>query len=254
MSLLTLKVAELVRRPDDEHFHFGYAHFGPMLNVVKSLLMVVLCVVAAASGIEALASGGRELQAGIAVIYGAIAMISCAVLAVVFRRAAKRTNSVLVTVDAESWYIDTLMSAAVFLAFSVGYFIQGTDFAQYSNYVDPALVLLIVIVAVPAPLRILRDNLADLIGYAPDPELLEKLDRLFNEAMQEHPVADYRIRVMKLGGTLNILIHVQLAEGFLFSDVVALDIIRDKVAKSYSGLGDANVLDILFVGDMRFSV
>jgi cation diffusion facilitator family transporter len=253
LSLLTLKVAALVQRPDDEHFHFGYAHFAPMLNVVKALLMVLLCVAAAAAGVEALLSGGRELQAGIAVVYGAVAMSSCGVLALIFRRAAKRTNSVLVTVDAESWYVDTLMSAAVFLAFTAGYFMQGTEFQQYSNYVDPALVLLIVAIALPAPLRILRDNIADLIGYAPEQALLDDLDNLFNEAVQDYPIADYRIRVMKFGTTLNVLVHIQPDAGFEFSDAAALDQVRDKVAKSYAAVGDAVVLDILFVGDMRFS-
>ena len=29
MASLTLKVAGLVKRPDDEHFHYGYSHFAP---------------------------------------------------------------------------------------------------------------------------------------------------------------------------------------------------------------------------------
>ena len=33
MALVTLKVATLVARPDDEHFHFGYAHFAPLQRI-----------------------------------------------------------------------------------------------------------------------------------------------------------------------------------------------------------------------------
>ena len=57
LSLLTLKVAEMVKRPDDEHFHYGYAHFTPLLNLIKALLMIVLCVFALASAIDAALSG-----------------------------------------------------------------------------------------------------------------------------------------------------------------------------------------------------
>ena len=38
MALLTLKVAGLVKRTDDKHFHFGYTHFAPLVNVLKSMV------------------------------------------------------------------------------------------------------------------------------------------------------------------------------------------------------------------------
>lgn len=81
MAILTLKVARLVKRPDDEHFHFGYAHFVPLINVIKSVIMISLCIFAMAAAVGSLLSGGRALQMGAAVVYGAVTAVGCIVIA-----------------------------------------------------------------------------------------------------------------------------------------------------------------------------
>ena len=88
LALLTFKVAEIVKRPDDEHFHYGYAHFAPQLNMIKALLMIVLCVFALGSAIDSAMKGGNEIEMGLAVIYAVIATISCIVVAIILSRVA----------------------------------------------------------------------------------------------------------------------------------------------------------------------
>ena len=39
-ALLTLRVAALLERPDDEHYPFGYLFFEPLLNTAKGLLIL----------------------------------------------------------------------------------------------------------------------------------------------------------------------------------------------------------------------
>lgn len=73
MALLTLKVAKLVERPDDDHFHFGYTAMEPTLNLFKSLIVIVVCVFAAVEAAKRLLTGGNPAEYGLAVVYGVIA-------------------------------------------------------------------------------------------------------------------------------------------------------------------------------------
>ena len=73
MSLLTMRVARLVRQPDDQWFHFGYARFEPLLNLLKGIVILGVCGLSLASAIQALLHGGRELNLGPAVIYSILA-------------------------------------------------------------------------------------------------------------------------------------------------------------------------------------
>ena len=95
-------------RADDEHFHFGYAHFTPLLNLIKALLMVVLCV-----------------------------------SALIMKKASKKSKSELVSVDAESWVVDTAISSAVMFGFLAGFLIQATDYDHLLPYLDPVIVTIL---------------------------------------------------------------------------------------------------------------
>ena len=110
VGLVSLRVASLVRRPDDEIYHFGYAAYEPMLNLTKGLLMAFVTIFALVSAIQVVFHGGREVQAGWASIYALIAAAGCFAVAVSQRALSRRTGSPLLAVDSKNWLIDGLMS------------------------------------------------------------------------------------------------------------------------------------------------
>ena len=81
IGLVSLRVASLVRRPDDEVYHFGYAAYEPMLNLTKGLLMTFVTIFALISAIEVVLHGGRTVQAGWASIYAGVAAFGCFAIA-----------------------------------------------------------------------------------------------------------------------------------------------------------------------------
>ena len=77
MAVLTLIIAQIVQRPDDDTFHFGYAHFEPLLNVFKALLIVAIAAFALVSAIDALFHGGRAFATGPALVYATLMTLLC---------------------------------------------------------------------------------------------------------------------------------------------------------------------------------
>lgn len=252
MAILTLKVARLVTRPDDEHFHFGYAHFAPLINVIKSLIMISLCVFAMAVAVDSLLSGGRTLDMGTAVVYGGVSTLGCIVIAAYLLRAARRTGSVLVELDARSWIIDSLLSAAVLMSFVAGYVAAGSRFAPYVGYLDPLLVTVLCLVLLPIPLNILHRNGREVLLFAPDVALQRWVDEIFREQSATLEIRDHRIRLLKMGNTLNILVHAQLAAGTAVR-VEELDALRRRFAGALDVLNLRGIADVVFVGDMSLA-
>ena len=253
MAMLTLKIAGIVKRPDDEHFHFGYSHFAPLMNILKSLVMVVLCGFALLSAIDALMNGGRPLAVGAAVIYGVVATLGCIVIAAYLQRTAKSTGSALVEVDAKSWLIDTVMSGAVLASFIAGYLLQDGPLGQYLNYLDPGLVTVLCIIALPIPVKVLLNSAREVLLFAPEPALQERVEATFRKATAGLPVNDHCLRMLKMGDTLNILIHVQLQPGCVISGVAELDQMRKQINAELEKLELRVATDVLFVDDMEFA-
>jgi predicted Co/Zn/Cd cation transporter (cation efflux family) len=68
MTLLNLKVASLVARPDDERFHFGYVAMEPTLNLFKSFDFyhdLLICCFGAAN---CLLDGDHSAEYGLAIV------------------------------------------------------------------------------------------------------------------------------------------------------------------------------------------
>ena len=253
MSLATLKVAELVTRPDDEHFNFGYAHFAPLINVVKSLLMTTLCAFAMLSSIQALLGAGRPMHLGSAALYGVVAAVGCIGITLYLKSAAKRTGSPLLSVDAGSWTIDSIMSAAVLLSFVGGYFAQATAWGEHLDYLDPAVVTLLCVVALPVPLRILWDNGREMLLIAPDRAIQDEVIERVEAALAPLPIDDCRVRMLKMGNTLNVMLHVKLAAAFDVRSIKQLDEIRATVHEALAEIDARVAVDLVFIDDMALA-
>ena len=100
MGLLSLKVARLVRQPNDEHYQFGYASFEPFVNVTKGFIMAFVGVFALYSSIDALSHGGRPIASGYAALYAVFGAAVCLLIARRQRKVADASGSPLVEVDA----------------------------------------------------------------------------------------------------------------------------------------------------------
>jgi cation diffusion facilitator family transporter len=249
MGLFTLKVAGLVQQGDDERFPMGYAFFEPLVNGIKGMLVLGVSIMALTGAIQALLSGGRAIAAGQAVAYGIFASTACWSLAAVTHRGAKRTGSPLVAADAENWLVNAAISSAVLLAFVGIFVIRNTDFAFLVPYVDPSLVLLVVLISISVPVRMAWQALMELLNRAPSHEILQHAHDIVAECTERLPVQNLFVRVIQPGRTRMVLAHVVLPEDFQVDGLPTLDAVREKTLKELKKAHGATVLDIVFTAD-----
>ena len=252
IGLLTLKVSGLVERPDDESFHFGYAYFEPFLNAVRGLILLAVTGYALVSAIISLLHGGREIVPGWALAYAVIAVAGCFLLAWTQRRAARSNESPMLDVDAKAWLMDGVLSLVVAGAFLGALLIQGTRWDPVVDYVDPALVVLLVLLVLPVPLKIVRDNLGELLRVAPEPEMQTEVKHRFAQAVEGHGFQDTRLRMIAAGRYFYLLNHIRVGSTFHVQRVGELDAIRADIDAALEGLHPRLVIDTVFTEDERW--
>ena len=184
VAVLTLRVATLVRKPDDESFHFGYAAYEPMLNLSKGLLIAMVGLFALVVSVDVILQGGRPVRGGVVVIYAVIAAAGCLLIALIQHRLARRTESPLLEVDSRNWLMDGLISGAVAVAFLIVVLLEGTALAWFLPYADPAVVIVLVVLSAPLPIGIVRTNWSQLLGRAPGPEIQREARSRVDEALR----------------------------------------------------------------------
>jgi len=251
IGLVSLRVATLVRRPDDETYHFGYAAYEPMLNLTKGLLMAFVTIFALVSAVEVVLHGGRLIQAGWASIYAWIAAAGCFTIAIRQRVLARRTASPLLVVDSKNWLIDGFMSVAVGVAFVVAVLLADTSYARLLPYADPAVVIILVVLSLPIPFKIIRDNWKQMLGRAPDEALQEKARAAVARVLDDSQEYDTKIRMDQLGRLTYLQLYVVI-KGSLDPDVSLVDGCREEVHDALRGEFDNLALDVIFTREPRW--
>jgi cation diffusion facilitator family transporter len=253
MALMTIRVSQLVRQPDDEVFQYGYAHFAPLMNVVKSLVMAVLCGFALFSAISTLYAGGQPMAVGSALIYALAATMIGVGLFLYLRREASQTGSVLVSLDARAARLDMFLSAAVLASFALGWLSLGSPLERYLDYLDPMVVAGLCLVALPVPLKVLWENGREVLLLAPATEVQQLVIERIESALVNFPLEDHRIRMLKLGNVMSVTLHLRPAADFHLKRVADLDRVRRKIEEALAPLELEIGLDVLFVDDMELA-
>ncbi len=249
MAILVRRVAVLVELPGSDTFHFGYAHFEPLLNTVRGLLILVLCALALFSAISALMHGGRELAAGWAVVYAGVAAAGCIFMAINQRRLSKKVASPLLKVDARDWMVDGVLSLAVGAAFLAAFLMEGTAWGQAAlPYVDPALVCVLVLVMIRMPIKTLRENLGQVLQVAPEPEVQKEVQARFDQAVADLPTRATYVRMVQVGRFFYILAHLVVRPDFQ-RPMAELDDMRCQVVNALKPLYPRTVVDAVFTSE-----
>src|SRR4051812_37534513 len=134
MTVLAAQVARLVEKPSSQRFHFGYAHFEPLLNLVRGLLIFAVCAYALIATLEVLLRGGREIHAEVALCYTALSAVWSVGVFWYQRRLARQIGSPALAVDARAWLVDGVLYVGETGAFVVYLLLQPTALAPLLVY------------------------------------------------------------------------------------------------------------------------
>jgi cation diffusion facilitator family transporter len=253
ISIITLKVSKLAEQPDDDLFHFGYTQFEPLVNVFKAMFILAACVLAIFSAVQSLMSGGNPLKFGFAVIYGVLASSGCFAMGFYMKYKAKKTISGLLQADAAEWLVDGLISFAVLVGFVVGFVLEQTRWHDITPFVDPLLLILITIFALPVPIKIFLSNVREIVFMAPPDSFVLQIEEQLKKATRQIALEDYEFRVVKQGRQTILLIHLMVSDKFYFHTVADLDTIRGKMNQQMLEFNPEIIMDVLFIKNKKWA-
>lgn len=253
VALVTIKVSKLASRPDSESYPFGYSYFESLVNLCKGLLILGVSIFALVDAIAALLTGGREISAGLAVIYALFATAACSLTAWVMHRSQRHVNSPLVAADKLNWLVNSVISAAVLAAFCLVMLFERLDWRGIVPYVDSLLVMAVVLLCLGVPVRMASQALRELLNKTPDETIAEPVRQAVARGLADIDTQEVRVRMVRPGRLLYIMVHVVLPKALHESTLAHQDALRQQIDEEVRRIYSPVVCDVVFTEDDRWA-
>lgn len=212
LTLLSLMASRYIRKPSDSQFPLGRAVFEPAVIAIKASVILLVVSYSLYSAVVALFTGGREVDASIATLFGAINVVGCGFAWWFIAQKSKRYSSGLIEAETKQWQMDTLLSVVVTVGFLVAFLVTMSPYAEYAVYVDPIMMLLMSFYFIKVPYDMLKSAMRELLMMSASKEICNTVDEGVMAAGEESDQEIELTSVTKVGHELWVNVDIRPEE------------------------------------------
>ena len=250
LSLLALMGSIYINKKDYEKYPFGKKMIEPLIVIIKSLAIFIMCIYSLTGSIKDLINGGNEVQYG----YALISTLGCGIAYFFLKKKGKAINSSLVNIESSQWLMDTLLSLGVLVGFLIANIIKHTEFIWFNRYLDPLMVIICSSVFIKMPIKSFGDGLKELLEFKADDSITLEIDKLVEGIEREYNFEDTITRVSKTGNDLRIEIDFIYNEESNIKVLDEMDGVREKIFNSLSHINYEKWLNVSFTKDKKWAI
>ena len=254
LSLLALMGSIYINKKDYEKYPFGKRMIEPLIVIIKSLAIFIMCIYSLTGSIKDLINGGNEVQYGYALIYALISTLGCGIAYFFLKKKGKAINSSLVNIESSQWLMDTLLSLGVLVGFLIANIIKHTEFIWFNRYLDPLMVIICSSVFIKIPIKSFGDGLKELLEFKADDSITLEIDKLVEGIEREYNFEDTITRVSKTGNDLRIEIDFIYNEESNIKVLDEIDGLREKIFNSLSHINYEKWLNVSCIKDKKWAI
>ncbi|WP_172581432.1 cation diffusion facilitator family transporter [Vibrio harveyi] len=220
LTLLSLAASYYISKPSKSIFPFGKAVLEPSVIAIKAAVILVVVSFSLFSAVTALMTGGREVDASIATIFGVVNVIGCGYAWWFMAKKSRRFSSGLIEAEKKQWQMDTLLSVAVTVGFIAAWLVSLTPYAHYAVYADPMMMVLMGFYFLKVPFDMLVGALRELLMMTPSKELCQSVGK---DVLEIEKVTEHQLKlagVTKVGQELRVNVDVHVDDDTLELDTL----------------------------------
>lgn len=252
LSLLSLLAFRAIRKGPSERFPFGKEVLEPLTIVVKAAAIAGLCVYALSGAVMDILAGGRDVDAGWALVYAVAATAGCGSIALYLRHKQRAAQSDLVRAETVQWLMDTVLSAGIMVGFVIAVTLERTGYEEVAAYIDPAMVALVCVAFLTMPIRLLTQGFREVLMMTAPSRIHERVHACAHAVERRYGFDESIVRVAKVGTLLDIEIDLVVGESTSARTVEALDEVRTELAECLGTLDYQQWLNISFTTDREW--
>lgn len=218
-AIVSLKLVPLLYKPISERRPFGYAQVETWFLVIKGFMLLAVAVGLIVSNVQIILQGGRDVNFGIIAAFEIFAGVIGTITTYVLRKMNKTVESPLVDAEVHGWWMDATVSWGLGAAFLLPMLIQGEWFQPFVPYIDQVLAIVLTLFVLAEPARIVISGIRDLMMWAPEEEVVDKVKEIAEPILQEDDFSqqfkNITFEISRMGRKLWVAIYLEPNSAFI---------------------------------------
>lgn len=254
LSMLSLFISDYINKKDPEKFPFGKSILEPMVISLKSLVIAAMCIYSLGDAIRTIIAGGDRMDFDFGLAYSFISVVGCCLIYKYLDKKGKKLSSDLINAESSQWLMDTILSVAVLIGFTIAVILSFTKFEFINSYIDPAMVIISSLIFIKVPVVTFIKSFKEILCCSANDEINEDISEMVKEIEEEYNFEESITRVSKIGRALRIEIDFIYNKNSKLNTLDDMDYVREKLSKEMKHIKYNKWLNVSFTGDRKWAV
>lgn len=254
ISYITLRLSVFVSKKDHIKFPYGKEAIEPIVILLSYSITLYFIIVSLFDAIDIILNGGQDIVLGITIIYLGISSIFAYLSYKKVKAASLIANSVLLDTEKDAWKITVIMTIGAFIGYVIAQVLIWFSFDNISYYVDPIILLLIIILVIKTPILAIVDSFKEIIGmsnkYA---DYIIQIKYQMKYMGAKYGVKKTYCRVTKMGSVLYIEVDFFVDSNYKYDSITEQDNVRDEIEKYLEWLPYEKWLSVSFTAQKKYA-
>lgn len=233
VSLVLVRASVMAAAGPTRRYPYGREGATPLAVGIQGFVILGTLVYASIEAVLTIREGGSDFAPGWAVLYGVLATVSGVATWWWLRRTAGSSD--LLVSEATAWKLDAVRGVGMVAGFTIMWLLLDSSWSGAAPYVDPAMVLVTCVLFFPAPVRLIRSTLVELLEGAPPTQVQEAVLAVVRAVEADHGLDRPTVLMTKVGPKLYVEVDVEVGPEVTVAEehVVRTDLARRLDALPY---------------------
>lgn len=254
LSMLSLFISNYINKKDPEKFPFGKNILEPMVISLKSLVIAAMCTYSFVDAVRTILAGGDKMDFDFGLLYSFISVVGCSLVYKYLDKKGKKLSSDLINAESSQWLMDTILSIAVLIGFTLAVILSFTKFSFMNSYIDPVMVIISSLIFIKVPVTTFIKSFREILCCSANDEINEDISEMVKEIEEEYNFEESITRVSKIGRALRIEIDFIYNKNSKLNTLDDMDYVREKLSKEMKHIKYNKWLNVSFTGDRKWAV
>jgi cation diffusion facilitator family transporter len=254
LSMMAIYICSFIAKKDKINFPFGKEMLSPIVIIIKSIVLIIMCSISLLNSLKTMVSGGNSIDTSFAIAYTIVSIIGCSVTYLYMKRAGKKLSSDILRAESSQWLMDTLISVGAFIGFIMIIIIDNTRLSYLSRYVDSLMVMISSIIFLRVPLATFIKAFKELILVKANDEINDCINKVVRNIENEYKFEESITRVSKTGNSLRIEIDFIFNKNSNMKELKEMDVVRERINDLIQHIKYDKWLNVSFTGNKKWIV